>query len=150
MECKSFNSSECKKNSEVIIFTVVDFRARSVAESVSENLLRNISIKNSTLDHRYEPSISCSMQDSLQLQHSTNLNIQRSQSAQRFGNTMSSSGENILNPPDENTYLERGPLEMDAHPFNDNNYFTNWGKFCTMPTKVRESVLQLSFHFRNQ
>lgn len=112
----------------------VNSRARSVAESVSENLLRNLSIKNSsTLDHRTEASTSCTMQESLQLQHSTNLNIQRSQSAQRFGNSMMSSGENILNPPDEAMYLMKGgSVEIHddvAFSNEDINYFTNWGLY---------------------
>lgn len=111
------------------LYFELNFRARSAGESVSENLLRNISIKNSTLDHRCEPSITCSLQDSLQRQHSTNLNIQRSQSAQRFGTIMSTSAENILSPPDINPCMERDSLNVDVLQFNDNNYFTNWGKF---------------------
>lgn len=116
-----------------IIFLII--RVKSVAESVSDNLLKNISIKNSTSEYRNEASSSCSMQDSLQLQHSTNLNIQRSQSAQRFGNnSMASSGENILNPPDEGIYSKQESIEImdDDIPFvsEDTNYFTNWGMFA--------------------
>lgn len=100
---------------------------------MSENLLRNLSIKNSsTSDYRNEASTSCTMQESLQLQHSTNLNIQRSQSAQRFGNSFMANGDNILNPPDEELYVaKRDPIEPrdDISTFSneDINYFTNWG-----------------------
>ncbi len=88
--------------------------SRSVMESVSDNLLMNLSIKNRTANEARNQDLtnSCCLRDSLQLQHSTNLNIQRSQSTQRFTNMINSSN---------NCSLDNNRENDNAYEANDNN-----------------------------
>lgn len=72
---------------------------------MSENLLLNLSIKNRSAETRTDGPISggasCFLRDSLQLQHTTNLNIQRSQSTQRFAGNVTADN-NCDHDPDVN------------------------------------------------
>lgn len=123
-------------------------RARSVADSVSENLLHNISIKNRTAESKNDqdesssawysntnPSflddqsqsylIHCSfLRESLQLQHSTNLNIQRSQSTQRFASN-SNIGIEENNAAFENTTIYDDSNIGISASATDSNYIEN-------------------------
>ncbi|XP_055854149.1 neuralized-like protein 4 [Episyrphus balteatus] len=68
--------------------------ARTVMQNFTGNLLINLSIKYRSKEGRNDTSpssSSCCLRESLQLQHNTNLNIQRSQSTQRFTNNPSTS-----------------------------------------------------------
>ncbi|KAG5680605.1 hypothetical protein PVAND_010099 [Polypedilum vanderplanki] len=82
--------------------------SRSVMEGITANEFTNMSIKNRTANEarNQELSSSCCLRDSLQLQHSTNLNIQRSQSTHRFTSLMNSYHENRDMPSIENLRLQ--------------------------------------------
>ncbi|XP_030373282.1 neuralized-like protein 4 [Scaptodrosophila lebanonensis] len=94
-EKDSEQMSESSRELQMGASTSGNAMTRSVMESVSENLLLNISIKNRTLEQQRSElsssSSTCCLRESLQLQHNTNLNIQRSQSTQRFQNSLNTS-----------------------------------------------------------
>lgn len=122
-QCEKADLEVHEKETEVIIANPgpsCSMMTRSVMESVSENLLMNLSIKNRSMETRPDPKTDgCCLRESLQLQHSTNLNIQRSQSTQRFnsgGNLTSSM--NDTNRDDEHF----DEVRLDALTNNDSNY----------------------------
>lgn len=121
-QCEKADLEVHEKETEVIIANPGPScsMTRSVMESVSENLLMNLSIKNRSMETRPDPKTDgCCLRESLQLQHSTNLNIQRSQSTQRFnsgGNLTSSM--NDTNRDDEHF----DEVRLDVLTNNDSNY----------------------------
>lgn len=130
------------------------FRTRSVADSVSENLLHNLSIKNRTAEAKSDslgetssswqvirfqfweiskfnanPTSSNSysfLRESLQLQHSTNLNIQRSQSTQRFAtnNNIGVEENNSMNIPNyDDSNISISASASDSNYIENSNFY---------------------------
>lgn len=108
---------------------------------MSENFWTNMTIKSRS---RNELPNSTSLRDSLELQHSTNLNIQRSQSTQRFesNNCMSVFSDGVNNVMSsscqDSNYIDDRMFENDSSE-ETSNYRT---KNLTLPLTTLESEME--------
>lgn len=119
--------------------TVDDTRIRN---RMSENYWTNMNIKSRS---KNELSNSTSLRDSLELHHSTNLNIQRSQSQQRFDSTLSGSAGYGDAGTGQGTATSTG--EGMSHSCHDSNYLDDGNRLFSegnydLPLSTLESEIE--------